>query len=41
MISRMIEGTGSLLVVVTGPGLIRRSTRSPGSTSQAGSGRAL
>jgi predicted MFS family arabinose efflux permease len=26
MISRMIEGSGTLLVVVTGPGLIRRST---------------
>jgi len=26
MVSRMIEGSGSLLVVVTGPGLIRRST---------------
>jgi hypothetical protein len=26
MISRMIEGSGSVLVVVTGPGLIRRGT---------------
>jgi len=26
MVSRMIEGSGSILVVVTGPGLIRRST---------------